>query len=1019
MKPLYLVMQAFGPYADRQEIDFSRLRAKRFFLIHGPTGAGKTTLLDAICYALYGDTSGKIRDGEAMRSDYAEEMTPTEVTFDFAVGLQNYRVQRKPKQWVAKKRGAGMTEVSESAELFKLDENRQEQSLLAAKSGRVTAEIQELLGFKSDQFRQVVLLPQGDFRRLLLADSVDRQAIMQTLFKTGYYSLVEQRLKEETRAWSQQFQELDLKYQEVLNLASVETFEELVLQAESDRDAEGSIAGKILAAALQTEAARQVMQSAQADRRLLDEQQQARQEHSQILTGQAVIDALRQELQQAMQAATVSEFQSAVITRRQDWQTAQQRAREAELAALRSEKELQEAMLAWQSLQQQETEVDTLLQQKARLEEVQKSAVLLAEAEREAFRTHTALEKCRRNLEEITGARNSLQKQQEELAVGEQAARLKAAELSGLQVKLEQWQKIGSRRQQMDPLQKQIMIEEQQLKAAEQKVVKVQANYSSSKDRLQKLQDLWQKEQAAVLAAGLTDGDPCPVCGSTTHPVAASSSGSAPDQQQLKQQQLQTEELAAALDKAQLQRNEQQLALEDQLRQLRFLRQELGEWAERAAEDLEGQLNAARQQCREALLCQQQTEQLQQRLQKMGNQLVELQRQDQQQQQQCRQAEASSVAAAAVVQERQSAVPESFRDLAVIQTELEKRNARIQIFRQQLQQGREKKEAAEQQQTEAISRWNERKASLEQAAQNLQRAEQKREEQFAAAGLLDEAEFHQVFRSPAQRNELDRQVREYESRLAAAVQRRERAELAARAVKEPPDLTGLEQKWREAGACEQQLRLEQSKLQERLQQTGASIRRLETLSAGKAAAEAKHGLVASLYEIASGRITGVSFERFVLGFLLDEVSRFANVRLREMTRARYSLRRREDRGDRRKGVGLDLEVLDAFTGEARPVQTLSGGETFLASLSLALGLADVVQSRSGGIHMETLFVDEGFGTLDTETLDLAIKALIDLQQGGRMVGIISHVPELRDSIEARLEIVPTERGSRALFHLDG
>ncbi len=195
------------------------------------------------------------------------------------------------------------------------------------------------------------------------------------------------------------------------------------------------------------------------------------------------------------------------------------------------------------------------------------------------------------------------------------------------------------------------------------------------------------------------------------------------------------------------------------------------------------------------------------------------------------------------------------------------------------------------------------------------------------------------------------------------------------------------------------------------------ISRLEALERERLDAEEKHGLYAGLYEIASGRLTGVSFERYVLGFLLDEVSLYANLRLKEMTRGRYRLRRREDRGDKRKGVGLDLEVLDGYTGEARPVQTLSGGETFLASLSLALGLADVVQSRAGGIHLETLFVDEGFGTLDPETLDLAVKALLDLQQGGRLVGIISHVPELQESIDARLEIVTTERGSQAVFHI--
>ena len=221
MRPLYLELKAFGPYAEQQSIDFAELRDYRFFLIHGPTGAGKTTLLDAMCYALYGDTSGKIRSGENMRSDYAEATTVTEVCFDFAVGADRFRVRRIPRQFVARKRGEGMMEVGENAQLFKLDDSRRETAVLAEKTSRVTAEVQRILGFKSDQFRQVVLLPQGDFRRLLLADSSERQAIMQMLFKTEYYGVVEQRLKDEAKSWTQRFAETDIKIQELLTLAAV------------------------------------------------------------------------------------------------------------------------------------------------------------------------------------------------------------------------------------------------------------------------------------------------------------------------------------------------------------------------------------------------------------------------------------------------------------------------------------------------------------------------------------------------------------------------------------------------------------------------------------------------------------------------------------------------------------------------------------------------------------------------------------------------------------------------------
>ncbi len=190
---------------------------------------------------------------------------------------------------------------------------------------------------------------------------------------------------------------------------------------------------------------------------------------------------------------------------------------------------------------------------------------------------------------------------------------------------------------------------------------------------------------------------------------------------------------------------------------------------------------------------------------------------------------------------------------------------------------------------------------------------------------------------------------------------------------------------------------------------------LQHLEQEQASVHGKYQIMASLFEIASGKDTGVTFERFVLGALLDEVALAANARLKSMSRNRYMLQRKMSRDDKRTLSGLDLEVYDNYTGFARQANTLSGGETFLASLSLALGLADVVQAYAGGIHLDTIFVDEGFGTLDPETLDFAIKALLELQQGGRLVGIISHVPELKERIDARLEISLTGRGSRAEF----
>jgi exonuclease SbcC len=291
------------------------------------------------------------------------------------------------------------------------------------------------------------------------------------------------------------------------------------------------------------------------------------------------------------------------------------------------------------------------------------------------------------------------------------------------------------------------------------------------------------------------------------------------------------------------------------------------------------------------------------------------------------------------------------------------------------------------------------------------------ERQRIDAGFASDAELAAARLPVTQVRDLDERIAAFDQSVIAATARADRAEIAARSLV-APDLPALQ-----AAACDADQRLEESLKEqtqreserERLDQALASLRRttrtLEEL-------DAQYAIIGQVSDVASGKNqAGLTFQRFVLTFLLDDVLVAATHRLRLMSRGRYQLQRRRDRADGRASAGLDLEVFDAYTGSARPVATLSGGESFLASLSLALGLADVVQARSGGIRLETLFIDEGFGSLDPEALDLALRALTDLMKDGRLVGIISHVPELREQVPARLEIVNDRRGSAARFVL--
>jgi exonuclease SbcC len=1017
MRPLYLELKAFGPYADRQRIDFAELRDYRFFLIHGPTGSGKTTLLDAMCYALYGDTSGKIRSGENMRSDYAEATTVTEVCFDFAVGADWFRVRRIPRQFIARKRGEGMMEVGENAQLFKLDESRQEIAVLAEKTSRVTAEVQRILGFKSDQFRQVVLLPQGDFRRLLLAESSERQAIMQMLFKTEYYSVVEQRLKEEAKQWTQQYAETDIKIQELLTLAEAESLEELQQRTTNDQANLQFQADQIILAAQAVAAKRQLLVAAQEEQRILNERQQAGDACNALLLEQAAVKAKRHELERALQAAAAGEFFSLVQTRRQEFNTAMQSFQQSETGLSVATERQQAANQRWLELQAREPEIEQLIQEKTMLEEWNNRTSGLTQAASDARLLRMTAEAAATAANKAATDVKLQEQKLTELNAGEQSASRIAAELGSRQANLRQWQGACARRAKYDQAQVALLAAGKRLEQAALDAERARQRAEQAQLQLTEVQERWELEQAAMLAGELREGAPCPVCGSTEHPAKAKPVDGAPDQAVLRQQRQHLAECNRLLEQARKLEYEVQAERDALMNAAKLLEEELGDLLDCDQAVLAAKLSAAQQDWQQASRASEEAVSLRDKIAQAQQLLITLKQQAEQAELASRQAENQAGAAEAVVLERQAAIPAEFRELTVLQQKIAAVETRLNGLRTLLADARQQAEAAKNQLAQATASQMERSEVLRQARLILQEAEHTKSQRLSEAGFADEADYQAAVRTLEQRTLMEQQIREFAARLTAARERLERAEQAAARILQQPDVAALEAAVSEASEQEQQLRVAAELTRDRLQQANGLIVRLEKLVAERQEAEEKHSLFSGLHEISAGRLTGVSFERYVLGFLLDEVSLFANLRLKEMTRGRYRLRRREDRSDKRKGAGLDLEVIDGFTGEARPVQTLSGGETFLASLSLALGLADVVQSRAGGIHLETLFVDEGFGTLDPETLDLAIKALLDLQAGGRLVGIISHVPELKESIDARLAIIPTDKGSRAEFHI--
>jgi exonuclease SbcC len=1014
MRPLKLTMTAFGPYAGTETVDFGRLGDNTLFLIHGPTGGGKTTILDAMCFALFGRTSGAERDGRQMRSDYVEPSVATEVTFDFALGAEAYRVRRVPEQEVLKRRGTGTTKMPPAATLWRrtgLADDAAEGTVAASDWRRVTEALEGLLGFRYEQFRQVVILPQGDFRRLLLAKSDEREKIMATLFQTELYRRIEEFFKQAARAAEEEARKLADKRDWLLQEAAAESAEELKIRLAGD-------AAGLLALAAQTAEARLALQAAQerlAAARRLEELFAERARAAAVLAGlegrAADMAAQRSELARARQAAQLADLAALAATRRQEEEQAAAGLAKAEagLAAALTDKEGADGALAAERKREGERkaaaeEVSGLTALGEKLGQLAKAREALQAAEEKARLAGAGCEQARKAREEDLAklaagreAREGLLAEAYKVPALESAAR-EAAELvanCGLLAALRgEWQEISRRHT-----------------ALAETVAGLEEDLAAARERCAAVDRRWRQGQAARLARELAPGEACPVCGSTHHPAPALHTDDVPETAALEAEQSAAGALEEELAGKRRELTEAAQALGRVTERGNNLRQLVGDRAKesidglrRAADGLAAELAKARQAAADL--------ERQERLLAISTREVEgREPMLAAAEAAAREAAAAAGEARAVLAEREGAIPEALRPPGRLAAELAAATARRDGLEQAWTQAQAAAAGAAEKAAGLTAGLAAARNGLDAAKRNAAAERERFKMRIAEAGFADEADFAAASRPAGTVAALEKGLADYDAALAVA-RDRERQAAQATAGLERPDVTAAAEAAGKAQAASDALVAEQARLAGGVEKQEQWLKQLEALATETAAREAEYAVLGRLAQVANGQNPQrVSFHRFVLQALLDEVTGAANNRLKKMSRGRYALRRMEEPIDRKQAGGLDVEIEDAWTGVSRHAATLSGGETFLASLALALGLADVVQGYSGGVYLDTIFVDEGFGMLDPEALDMALQALVELQAHGRLVGIISHVPELKERIEARLEIVPTDRGS--------
>lgn len=912
MRPLTLTLSAFGPYAGQITLALEQLGKNGLYLIRGDTGAGKTSIFDAIAFALYGEASGDQREAAMFRSQYAAPDTPTFVELTFESAGKTYRVRRVPEYTRPAKRGGGVTLQRAEAELTMPD------GRVVTRVKEVGQAVREIVGVDREQFAQIAMIAQGDFLKLLVASTEERMRIFRQIFHTGRYQKLQAALKDQLAA---------------LSRARDKLRDGLMQAVGSARYPADSVLGQRLADA---QAGRLLLQETAA---LLDEI--VRQDSAAQEAGRRALERLDKQIGQA--ARTLGQARELAAARTQ--------LRDAQAKRQAIQQEMEKAGAARAALAARKPEREALAQQAAALaEEVRRHEACsrLDQALEAAQKRYTAgcaaQAACAKQLTDLADQQAAARAGQERLADSAIRAEKQRAEHAAL---LEEQRAFNGLSRDLDA----VAASARQYACVQKDYLAAAQSAEAAQGRYQQMNRAFLDEQAGILALGLQDGAPCPVCGACSHPRPAQVTLGAPRE-------------------ADLEQAKQQAA---------------------AAQAEAGRLSAEAGQLRGALEARRAG--LQQRARELLGDVP------------CEEMAEQIAAAGAALRDRLAACKSALDQAQQDMRQLDQFGHTLRTLEQAVQQAQARQAAAQQ----AIAR-------AEQDTQHLARQKQE-----LADGLRypDQA----AARRAAQQTkdtiqDLDRRTEQAEQAYQACKSQADALEgtIAALAgqLEHAPEID-METIQAELEACNARRRaLEdgQTARAARLDRNQDALRALETHGAALAEAEQKWGWVKSLADTAGGQLVGrekIMLETYVQMTYFDRILARANTRLMVMSRGQYELKRRAQAENNRRQSGLELDVVDHYNGSVRSVKTLSGGESFQAALSLALGLSDEVQSAAGGVQLDVMFVDEGFGSLDEEALEQAVRALSDLSGGNRLIGIISHVEALARRIDR--QIVVTKHGT--------
>lgn len=916
MKPIHLTMSAFGPYAEKIEVPLSQLGESGLYLITGDTGAGKTTIFDAIAFALYGEASGDARESEMFRSDFAKADRKTYVELDFLFRGEEFKVIRNPRYTRPKKNGSGMTTENSDATLIYPD------GRTITGSNKVTNEVAELLGLDRNQFSQIVMIAQGDFLKLLHANTKDKGEIFRKIFNTDSFKTFQDRLRKEAAEWENKYQELKSRILQTMNQVSMteelSEFEQIktILEDDSIHNLDNMLEILDHLDIRDRAAVEKIylnIQTVDSQIRLLDEG----------IGRLAKEERIQQEIKETtINMGFLSEQRNVALKTYE-----QEKERIPERESLRMELttlknfEPEYSRLASKQAEQKEIESSLLTIEKSistldnRLKSYESKRV-------EAHEEIEAIGEVGEEIEHYTAQKNSLQKTIDEL------------EEMGILYK--ECQKVNNK-----------------LKMQQEQYSQVEEIENNLNQKYRKAYHDYLANMAGTLAEGLLEGEPCPVCGAKEHPNLARKSKEIRTKDEIDQMQKEAEkalrELQQHSERTASSKKEMEVLTNQLMKRAQQVLgiqniEQLTEELPNTVKEKQNTLHSLTKRIRILEEKQVRRKELRKQLEEYGKRIQETQE------------EFSSLDRKKNTLNQENSL--LLGQIATVQESL--RYDSIEILKHIIDENEEK--------------YTKLQNDFTQAEANFRRLEQKMETEKARLETLKE--------------QLGEKKSDTLENLALNRNKStdERDVLLAR----------------------------QAELKERLSRNKDVRKQLYSQKESIVETETKALLYTNLADTANGNLSErrkIAFEQYVQSVYLERILFLSNQRLKGMTSGRYELRRRIEASNLRSKSGLDIDVLDRHTNKIRSVKTLSGGESFKASLAMALGMSDVIQQYAGGVQVEAMFVDEGFGSLDHESLTQAVDTLVQLSDCNRIVGIISHVSELRERIDKKIVIEKGMQGS--------